>query len=319
MTNLSNIVQVTNLHKNNELQLLCFYLEENGDLYGINVFKVREIIKYKGAITKVSYENSSLVEGLISIRGINIPLLDMRKWFFYNSNEPSRDLTPFAIQPKEKEEVVMVCEFSKWTVGIRIYQADRILNKKWEEIEQEIDCSHDLKNGKFVSRTRYFDDRLVQIVDVERMLTDIFPWIESEKQKELSTLTPIKSKKVILFADDSPTVLKVVENILEQLQLKYFSFYNGKDLLEFVEKKVIPLEEIGLIITDLEMPERSGFEVIRQIKENPLTAKIPVVVNSSMSGSSNEEMAISLDANGFISKSNPKEIETIIKHYLEEK
>ena len=71
-----------------------------------------------------------------------------------------------------------------------------------------------------------------------------------------------------------------------------------------------------MIITDLEMPETSGFEVIKQIKQNNRTAHLPIVVNSSMSGSSNEEMAMSLNANEFISKSNPLEIEACIKKYL---
>ena len=96
--NLSSIVQVTNLHKNNELQLLCFYLEKEGDIYAGNVFKVREIIKYKGLITKVTYEKNSLIEGLITIRGLNIPLIDMRKWFYFNSNDPQKDLEPYGVR-----------------------------------------------------------------------------------------------------------------------------------------------------------------------------------------------------------------------------
>lgn len=320
MANLSNIVQITNLHKNNELQLLCFYLEKGGDIYAINVFKVREIIKYRGLVTKVTYENDSLIEGLITIRGINIPLLDMRKWFFYNSNDPKKDLRDFGVHSEEEEgTIIMICEFSKWTIGIRIYQADRILNKKWEEIEQGIDLSSDLKNGKFVSRTQYFDDRLVQIVDVEKMLIDVFPWIESEKQKELDLVVSIQSDKVILIADDSPIVLKTMQAILERLNLKHHSFYNGRDLLNFIKSLGEDrISEIGLVITDLEMPETSGFEVIRQIKNTPETAHIPVIVNSSMSGNSNEEMAKSLNASGFISKSNPKEIEAMLKHFLTE-
>lgn len=318
MANLSNIVQVTNLHRNNELQLLCFYLEEQGDIYAINVFKVREIIKYKGLVTKVTYENDSLIEGLITIRGINIPLLDMRKWFFYNASDPHKDLREFGVSDtREEGAIIMICEFSKWTIGIRIYQADRILNKKWEEIEQGIDLSSDLRNGKFVSRTRYFDERLVQIVDVEKMLIDVFPWIESEKQKEIDLVSSVRSDKTILIADDSPIVLKTLQAILDRLKIRHFSFYNGRDLLNYVKGLGEDIDNIGLIITDLEMPETSGFEVIRQIKENPITSHIPVVVNSSMSGNSNEEMARSLDANGFISKSNPKEIEGILRYFLE--
>lgn len=317
--NLSSIVQVTNLHKNNELQLLCFYLEKEGDIYAVNVFKVREIIKYKGLITKVTYEKSSLIEGLITIRGLNIPLIDMRKWFYFNSNEPQKDLEPYGVQPNDGEEIIMICEFSRWTVGVRIYQADRILNKKWEEIEHEIDFSSDLRNGKFVSRTQYFDERLVQIVDIEKMLIDVFPWIESEKQKELESLGKLNIKKTVLLADDSPIVIKTMQNILDRLHVKHHSFYNGKALLEYLRAPTTNLDDIGLIITDLEMPEVSGFEVIKQVKADPITASIPVVVNSSMSGSSNEDMAMSLDANGFVSKSNPKEIEEIVRHFLEKK
>ena len=52
--NLAKIDQITSLHKNNELQLLCFKLDKDGDLYATNVFKIREVIKYDGDITKNS-------------------------------------------------------------------------------------------------------------------------------------------------------------------------------------------------------------------------------------------------------------------------
>lgn len=76
------------------------------------------------------------------------------------------------------------------------------------------------------------------------------------------------------------------------------------------------ISEIGLIITDLEMPEASGFEVIKQVKANAASKHIPIVVNSSMSGTSNEEMALSLDADEFISKSNPVEIEKAVRELM---
>lgn len=65
---LAGIDQVTSLHKNNELQLLCFRLGKNKDLYAVNVFKIREVVKYHGNLTIISHENNSLVEGLIIIR-----------------------------------------------------------------------------------------------------------------------------------------------------------------------------------------------------------------------------------------------------------
>ena len=86
MSNLSNVDQITNLHRNNELQLLCFRLEKDKDLYAVNVFKIREVVKYRGDITVVSHDSSSLIEGLITIRELTIPLIDLRKWFYYDAS-----------------------------------------------------------------------------------------------------------------------------------------------------------------------------------------------------------------------------------------
>ncbi|WP_104750460.1 chemotaxis protein [Helicobacter cynogastricus] len=315
--NLAHVDQVTNLHRNNELQLLCFRLGKNKDLYAVNVFKIREVVKYNGSLTMISHEPNSLVEGLIIIRELTIPLIDMKKWFYYDSNNKQKDLRPFRIEKDPKEDdIIMICEFSRWTIGVRIYEADRILNKRWTEIEQSAGVGGNSGNSKLVSRTRYFDGRLVQVVDIEKMLTDVFPWIEQESQEELNRLSQLYSDKIVLFADDSPSVLKTMQTILDKLGIKHIDFINGQQLLDYLFDPETVIEDIGLIITDLEMPEASGFEVIRRVKLDPNTLKIPIVVNSSMSGSSNEEMAKSLHADDFISKSNPLDVERIVKQFL---
>lgn len=316
MSNLSQVDQITSLHKNNELQLLCFRLEENKDLYAVNVFKIREVVKYQGTLTIVNHENSSLVEGLITIREMTIPLIDMKKWFYYDARNKTKDLRSYRIHRETSDDdIIMICEFSQCTIGVRIYEADRILNKKWTEIEQSAGIGGNGINSKLVSRTRYFDGKLVQVVDIEKMLVDVFPWIEDEKQEELERISKIHSDKIILLADDSPSVLKTMQIILDKTGIKHNDFINGKKLLDFLNFEA-NINNIGMIITDLEMPEASGFEVIKQIKNNPKTAHIPIVVNSSMSGSSNEEMARSLNADDFISKSNPIEIKKAIERFL---
>lgn len=317
MSNLAKIDQVTNLHRNNELQLLCFRLEKDKDLYAVNVFKIREVVKYRGNITVVSHESSSLVEGLITIRELTIPLIDMRKWFHYDSRMKEKNLKEYAIKREEGEDdIIMICEFSRWTVGVRIYEADRILNKKWTEIEQSAGIGGATQNSKLVSRTRYFDGSLVQVVDIEKMLVDVFPWIESEKEEEMRQIRELHTTKEVLLADDSPSVLKTMQNILDRIGVEHKDFVNGQKLLNYIFDPKTDIEKIGMIITDLEMPEASGFEVIRQLKANSKTAHLPIVVNSSMSGSSNEEMARSLNADEFISKSNPIEIEEVMRRHL---
>ena len=64
------------------------------------------------------------------------------------------------------------------------------------------------------------------------------------------------------------------------------------------------------------MPVASGFTVIKTLKAKKETQNIPIIVNSSMTGSSNQEMAISLNAQGFIGKTKPAEIAGYLKRYL---
>ena len=114
---MQKVDQITSLHKNNELQLLCFRLEKGKDLYAVNVFKIREVIKYTGSLTIVSHEANTLIEGLITIRELTVPLIDMRKWFFYDPRQKTKDLRKHSIKrPAGEADIIMICEFSRWTI-----------------------------------------------------------------------------------------------------------------------------------------------------------------------------------------------------------
>ncbi|MEF3190930.1 MAG: chemotaxis protein [Campylobacterales bacterium] len=308
----SSIDRITSLHKNNELQLLCFRLEEGGTLYAVNVFKVREIVRYRGTITQVVHDPGSILLGVVTIRNEIMPILDLRRWLYQDRANPEKNLVKEGI--KGGDYLLMICEFSQFVVAIRIYESDRILPRHWSQIEAHND-SINYANPKINNRTRYFDGSIVLIVDVEKMLAEIFPWIVEEKVNEIEVLKPISTDKIVLLAEDSPVAMKMMRSILDKLQLRYHAFINGQQLLDYLFESKEP-ETIGAIITDLEMPVASGFEVIKQVKGNNRFSHIPIIVNSSMSGRSNEEMAKSLNADDFISKSNPREIEAAMRRYL---
>ena len=120
---------------------------------------------------------------------------------------------------------------------------------------------------------------------------------------------------MVLIAEDSKSASKALEVILEKLGVKYMAFGNGRALLDYLGRDGVA-DTIGVIITDLEMPMVSGFEILRQVKNNPLTKNIPIIVNSSMSSDSNIELAQSLHADGFITKSDPKKIESYLRQFL---
>lgn len=311
---INDIDKTTSLHLNNEAQFLCFTLQEgdNPQLYAMNVFKIREIIYYDGKFTETAGENDGIMLGFLSVRGESIPLLDMKRWLYFNSDDPTRDLRPYSINAKKS--LIVICNFSNHTVGIKIQGVKRIIQKSWSEIGMGSEYGFS-GSDKVTATTKYDDGSVIQILDVERMIVDAFPVMDNSSDFHLQNVHSIDSNKIILLAEDSKSATKTLEKIIEKLELKYFSFPNGEKILEYLAIDD-NIKDIGAIITDLEMPEVSGFEVLRQVKQNPLTKHIPVIINSSMSSDSNMQKADALHADGFITKSNADEIEDLLRSFL---
>lgn len=315
---ISNIDKTTSLHLNNEAQFLCFTLEDTENeqdiqLYAMNVFKIREIIYYDGELTETAGENEGIVLGCLTVRGESIPLVDMRRWLYFNASNPKRDLKEYSIQ--SPKNLVILCNFSHCTVGLRILNVKRIIQRSWDSVIVGSEYGFD-GNNKITATTKFDDGAVVQIMDVERMIVDAFPAAEISHELELESLSAIDSDKVVLLAEDSKPAQKSLQVIMERLQLRYFTFPNGKALLDYLYSPGV-VKTVGAIITDLEMPLISGFEVLKYIRDREETKSLPVIVNSSMSNDSNIEKAQSLKANAFITKSNPLEIEDALREALE--
>lgn len=306
----------TSLHLNNEVQFLCFTLEEEKEgisqLYAMNVFKVREIIYYDDELAETAGENSGIILGYLTVRSETIPLIDMRRWLHYNKEEPNRDLREFSLD--SKKNLVVICDFSNNTVGLRILSVKRIIHKSWNDIDTGMDYGND-SDMKVTATTKFDDGSVIQILDVEKMLADTSLSSDFTKDLELKELGKISSDKIVLLAEDSKTAANFLQKIIEKLDINYFTFPNGKALIDYLHNPGV-IERVGAVITDLEMPVMSGFEVLKRIKEAPATSHIPVIINSSMSSDSNRQMAERLKADGFITKSNPAEIEQILRRIL---
>ncbi len=104
----------------------------------------------------------------------------------------------------------------------------------------------------------------------------------------------------ILIVDDEFTHLETIIDIVEDAGCNYdiFSAINGKTALE-IAKKEIP----DIIITDWEMPEMNGIELIKHLKNTPQTADIPVIMCTGiMTTSEHLESALHVGAVDYIRK-----------------
>ncbi len=308
------IDKTTSLHLNNEAQFLCFRLDEEKDaqLYGLNIFKIREIIHYDGEITEILGGSDGVMLGFLSVRGESIPLVDVKRWLHYNASDLSRNLKEYSV--KDEHNLVIVCHFSNHSIALKVLKIERIIHKNWTEISAG-DKQGINEEGKISAITRFDKERVVQILDVEKMISDVFPSLKDLDDLTLRCIEAIQSQKLILIAEDSLSALKTLEKIVQTLELRYLVFPNGKELLDYLYEKE-HYQQVGVVITDLEMPVISGFEVLKTIKADNRTEHLPVIINSSMSSDSNRQLAQSLEADGFVVKSNILEIHEMLKKTL---
>ena len=307
MSLLDNVDASTNLAKNNELQLLVFRVsnKEDSAFYAINVFKTREVVEAKNHyITQIPSAHPLLL-GTIVLRGLQIPILDLPAWLGISLS-----------LDEIKNSNILICDFNGVIIGLRIISAFRVIKKNWNEMHAP--DSYRLKeDGVVMNDTRLEDGSLCLILDYEKLLSDVIPQamvdVERDTQALANITIPDKLKNgTVLIAEDSKTAQTHLTQLFHNANIDMKLFDNGKKLVDYLYELGEDANNIPAVITDIEMPEMSGFTVIQKLRENPLTKNIPIIVNSSMTGDNNKREAEVLGADGFIDKTKSHDIIPLI-------
>jgi len=313
MSVLDNVDAATNLAKNNELQLLVFRVSEKKDsaYYAINVFKTREVVESRNHFLTQIPSPHPLLEGTIILRGLQIPILNLPSWLGVT-------LT--------KEEVsrsnILICDFNGVIIGLRIMSAYRVIKKNWNEMHAP--DSYRLKeDGVVMNDTRLEDGSLCLILDYEKLLSDVLPQALVDVDKDTELLKDIKIPDklkfgTVLIAEDSKTAQRHLVQLFAKANIDMKLFDNGKKLVDFINAlDDAQIDKVPAIITDIEMPEMSGFTVVKLLKANQRTRNIPIIVNSSMTGDNNKREAEVLGADGFIDKTKSHGVIALIASIME--
>ncbi len=307
MSLLDKVDASTNLAKNNELQLLVFRVSksEESAYYAINVFKTREVVEAKNHFLTQIPSSDALLEGTIMLRNLQIPILNLPAWLGIS-------LT----QEEVKESNILICDFNGVIIGLRIMSAFRVIKKNWNEMHAP--DGYRLKDdGLVMNDTRLEDGSLCLILDYEKFLSDVIPQAMVDVAEDSANLIditiPQKLKEgTVLVAEDSKTAQRALTQIFNNANITMHMFNNGKLLIDYVTSLGENAANITAIVTDIEMPEMSGFTVLQKLKASPYTKDIPVIVNSSMTGNNNKREAEVLGAAGFIDKTKSHNIIPLI-------
>jgi len=312
MSVLDNVDAATNLAKNNELQLLVFRVSEKEDsaYYAINVFKTREVVESKNHFLTQIPSPHPLLEGTIILRGLQIPILNLPAWLGVHLSKEEVDRSN-----------ILICDFNGVIIGLRIMSAYRVIKKNWNEMHAP--DSYRLKeDGVVMNDTRLEDGSLCLILDYEKLLADVLPQALVDVDKDIEELNNINIPDklrygTVLIAEDSKTAQRHLVQLFARANIGMKLFDNGKKLVDYINAlNETQIDQIPAIITDIEMPEMSGFTVVKLLKSNPKTRNIPIIVNSSMTGDNNKREAEVLGADGFIDKTKSHGVIALIANIM---
>ncbi|AZR81868.1 MULTISPECIES: chemotaxis protein [Piscirickettsiaceae] len=300
---LKGVDQRTSLAGMNRMELLLFKIHGN-QLFGINVFKVREVIRTP-FISPVPKADSRVV-GVSDIRGQTMPMIDLAK---------SLDL-PAVPADKYNDSLTIVTEFNSSVQGFLVEDVDRIVHLRWEDILPPPDS---LQNVNYLTGITRAQDQIVEIVDVEKVLAEV-----SGMQEQMSDefLHHNQSKTeghdfFVLAADDSAVARNQLKTTLDKLGITNKIVTNGRLALDFLkkwaddaDKDISPpvKDRVLMVISDIEMPEMDGYTLTTNIRKDPRLSDLYVVLSSSLSGGFNATLTEKVGANKFMSKWHPEEL-----------
>ena len=309
------IEERTKLAGNNKFELLLFRLGESKntgqrELFGINVFKVREVLVMPH-ITELANSHEHLM-GVANIRGQIIPVIDL----------PS----VVGCKPTKGRTILMVTEYGRTVQAFAVEQVNEIIRMEWSHVlPADSSDGGALITGIARLDGATADTRLAQVLDVEQILKNVLPSTTEEINREaVGPELQLPPGTQLLVADDSAVARSVIELGLKAMGIPFTMTKTGKEAWDRLndmaadarkEGKTIR-DKIALVLTDLEMPEMDGFTLTRNIKSDSRFDGIPVVIHSSLTGATNENHVKSVGADAYVAKFNPREFAATIRRVL---
>ena len=301
---MQSVDERTRLAGANRLEVLLFSLgkdTESGreEVFGINVFKVREVM-HVPEITRAPDMPAS-VEGMVSLRGITIPVINLARYC--------------GIQAEEKPDIMIITEYNKHVQGFLVYSVDSIRRLAWEEVKAPPPMMASQHNGLVTAVTEVEDNGLVMIMDVEKVLSETAGFYDDDSIYD--GISSVSEKNItVMFVDDSSVARGQIQRTLERMGVNYISAVNGEDAWDKLNEIASHAEAEGgavtdtvqFILTDIEMPEMDGYVLTRKIKDSDRFGNIPVIMHSSLSAEANQAMGEGVGADAYVAKFQPREL-----------
>ncbi len=291
---MASVDQRTQLAGRNRLELLMFRLS-GPQLYGINVFKVKEVLQCP-KLSNVP-QSHPVVRGISNIRGHTISIMDLSMAI---GGGPIADI---------EEAFVIISEYNRSIQGFLVKEVDRIVNLNWKDM---LPPPAGAAGASYLTAVTYVNEKMVEIIDVERVLAEVMGARENVSQEVLdnANLEDSTTKNLILVSDDSLVARKQVCRTIEnELHLDTVTTKDGKEAIDLLkswaDNNDPQLDRLAMIISDIEMPEMDGYTFTTEVRADERLKHLFIILHTSMSGVFNQTMVDRVGANQFIAKFEP--------------
>lgn len=283
-------------------------------VYGVNVAKVREVIRLPEIISIIT--TCPEVLGMINLRGIPIPVIHLAKALGYKDDKV------------HSASQVIVTEFAGRVAGFIVAESRRIRRVGWDKVLPPPSETFSSITGMMPIESNQF----LFIIDFERIFVDIesssHALVQNQPgatQAQPTAAAPVQQAStdpapanapLVMVVDDSPTARRALADMLKSMKLQTIEYANGQAAWAAIEEGVIQQNQVRAIISDVEMPKLDGYTLVRRIRETEAIKSIPILMHSSLSGEANKERAMSVGADAYVTKFNRKGIMEALKNAI---
>jgi two-component system chemotaxis response regulator CheY len=123
-----------------------------------------------------------------------------------------------------------------------------------------------------------------------------------------------KQNRSILIVEDSSTTRALIRAIIEEMG----DFYTVEASSGFDALKLLPTQDFDLVITDINMPDINGLELINFMKNNPKYRDLPLIIVSTERSEEDKRRGMALGAMAYITKPfKADELQEVIKQVID--
>lgn len=312
-----DIEERANLTSANKFEMLLFQLgaapgDERPELFGINVFKLSEILPMTTLIKAAGMKPPLL--GMINVRGKILPVIDLP--------------AVVGCTPSTGLNILLITEYARSMQAFAVESVDNIVRLDWNQVltaETGANGGYTMSLARLDSDPAYAD-RMALILDVEQILCDYIPADRSGRQEEIKAKRfSFKPGAVAIVADDSRMARTLLEQGLKTMDIPFDMHITGleawnkiKSIAQEARAENRPIsDKISFVLTDLEMPEMDGFTLTRNIRSDDFLKNLPVIIHSSLSGNANEEHVRKVGADAYVAKFEVNELANAIEASLD--